>query len=56
MKFAYHDIILPDGRLQQGPIVVETDDEGNCISWHLLEQEEPFTQWIGGTYTLNQTP
>ena len=43
MKRAYHDILLPDGTLQQGPVVVETDAEGRFLSWHLLEEEEPFT-------------
>ena len=50
MKRAYHDILLPDGTLQKGPIVVETDKFGRIINWHKLEKEEPFTEWIGGTY------
>ena len=52
MKRAYHDILLPDGTLQQGPVVVETDSEGRFLGWHLLEGEESFTEWIGGTYTV----
>lgn len=52
MKRAYHDILLTDGTRQQGPIVVETDAEGHFLSWHRLEGEEPFTEWIGGTYSL----
>ena len=50
MNRAYHDIILPDGHLQDGPVVVETDQNGRFLSWHPLEGEEPFTEWIGGTY------
>ena len=68
MKRAYHDILLPDGTLQHGPVVVETDSDGRLLSWHLLEKEappapevsgnwcssteEPQTEWIGGTYTV----
>lgn len=68
MKRAYHDILLPDGTLQQGPVVVETDEEGRFLGWHLLGEsippspeaphkwsasaEEPFTEWIGGTYVV----
>lgn len=62
MKRAYHDILLPDGTLQQGPIVVETDTEGRFLSWHPLNEEvsgkwctnteEPFTEWVGGTYSV----
>ena len=53
MKRGYHDILLPDGTLQQGPVVVETDAEGRLLSWHQLEEEEPFTEWVGGTYTVS---
>lgn len=52
MKRAYHDILLPDGTLQHGPVVVETDAEGRFLSWHPLEEEEPFTEWVGGTYSV----
>ena len=54
MKRAYHDIILSDGTLQHGPVVVETDSEGRFLDWHKLEQEEPFTEWIGGTYNCTE--
>ena len=68
MKRAYHDILLPDGTLQHGPVVVETDAEGRFLGWHLLGEETPpapeapgrwctnteeaFTEWIGGTYVV----
>ena len=51
MKRAYHDIILPDGIHRHGPVVVETDEEGRFLSWHHLKEEEPFTEWVGGTYS-----
>ena len=50
MKRAYHDIILPDGTLQHGPVVVEVDEANRFLGWHKLEHEEPSTEWIGGTY------
>jgi len=54
LKRAYHDILLPDGTLQQGPVVVETDSEGRFLSWHKLEQEEAQTEWLGGTYKCTE--
>ena len=54
MKRAYHDILLPDGTLQQGPVVVETDEWGHFLSWHFLEGEEPFTEWHGGTFVITR--
>ena len=56
MKRAYHDILLADGTSLAGPVVVETNRDGSIVSWHLLEAEEPFTEWIGGTYTVEQKP
>ena len=50
MKRAYHDILLPDGTLQRGPIIVETDKDGHLLSWHKLQEEEPFVEWIGETF------
>lgn len=52
MKYAYHDILLLDGTIQKGPVVVETNSEGLFLSWHILEHEESATEWIGGTYTM----
>ena len=54
MKRAYHDILLPDGTLQQGPVVVETDEDGHFLRWHFLIKEEPLTEWLGGTYEVKQ--
>ena len=52
MKRAYHDILLADGTLLTGPVVVETNRDGSIVGWHLLEEEEPFTEWVGGTYSV----
>lgn len=54
MKRAYHDILLPDGTLQQGPVVVETDETGCLLSWYPLQQEEAFVEWIGGTCHIDE--
>lgn len=56
MKRAYHDILLTDGTLLAGPVVVETNRDGSTVGWHLLEAEEPFTEWVGGTYSVEQKP
>ena len=53
MKTAYHDILLSDGTLHRGPVIVETDEEGRFLSWHPLKEEEPFTEWVGGNYTVS---
>lgn len=53
MKRAYHDIILSDGTLQHGPVVIETDTQGRFLDWHLLQEEEASTEWVGGTYNLS---
>jgi len=55
MKRAYHDIILPDGTRQAGPVVVETDTAGQLVGWHMLEREEPSTEWLGGTAIFQKT-
>ena len=52
MKRAYHNILLQDGTLKQGPVIVETDSEGRLLSWRPLKEEEAFTEWVGGTYTV----
>ena len=54
MRRAYHDILMPDGTLRKGPIVVETDADGRFVGWHVLLQEEPFTEWVGGTYVVHK--
>ncbi|MBR6030570.1 MAG: hypothetical protein IKP36_01240 [Bacteroidaceae bacterium] len=49
MKRAYHDILFADGTLKRGPVVVETTAEGRFLGWHILQEEEAFTEWHGGT-------
>lgn len=52
MKRAYHEILLSDGTIRQGPVVVETDEKGQMCDWHTMQDEEPFTEWIGGTFEV----
>ena len=44
MKRAFHDILLPDGTHQQGPVVVEMDEACCLLSWYPLQQEEAFVE------------
>lgn len=46
---AYNQILLPDGTIVPGPVVVEFYEDGT-YSYHPLTAEEPFTEWIGGTF------
>lgn len=50
MRRAYHRIKLRDGNVVEGPVVVETDENGSLVSWHPLLKEEPLTEWVGGCY------
>ena len=51
-KIAVHHLVLPDGTCQ-GQAVVELDRQsGEVIRWYPLLQEEPFVEWVGGTYRL----
>lgn len=47
---AYHHLTLPDGQRINGPVVVCFDEDGKMQSWHLLDAEEPFTEWLGGHF------
>lgn len=52
---AYHHLQFPDGKIIYGPLVVSFDDTGKFVEWHKLEQEEPQTVWVGGTYKINES-
>ncbi|MDO5488542.1 MAG: hypothetical protein Q4F52_00320 [Bacteroidaceae bacterium] len=52
MKKAYHRLLLPDGIVVNGPVVVETDENGSFLCWRFLRVEEPATIWCGGTYNI----
>ena len=50
-KLAYHHIILPNGE-KQDMVVVEVDEQGHYLSHYPLQGEEPFVEWVGGTYSM----
>ena len=54
MQVGYNALRMPDGRLLQGPVVVETDQQGGPLSWHYLLHEEPCTRWVGGTLQVSE--
>lgn len=50
VKRAYHRMQTADGQIIEGPLVVETEEDGTFRSYHLLRQEEAATEWLGGTF------
>jgi len=50
-KRAYHRIQTAEDQIIEGPLVVEFEEDGTFLSYHLLQQEEPATEWVGGTYS-----
>ena len=50
-RLGYHRIILPDGTMQP-MVVVEVNEQGTYIAHHSLQGEEPFVEWVGGTYNI----
>ena len=51
MQKAYHTLILPDGTTHH-LVVVCFDQNGRFLSFHPLQKEEPFVEWVGGTLDL----
>ena len=52
IKRGYHRLRTAEGRVVEGPLVVETSEEGRFLSYHLLEQEEESTEWVGGEFYI----
>ena len=46
-KKAYHSLRRKDGTIVEGPVVVSFRDDGTAAEWHLLQGEEPATEWVG---------
>lgn len=53
IKRGYHRIKTADGEIINGPLVVKTSEDGKLLSYHLLCQEEPNTEWVGGSLVLS---
>lgn len=47
---AANHVILPDGK-ELSPGVVEIDGT-TVVRFYRLEQEQPFTEWLGGTIRI----
>ena len=54
VKRGYHRLQTADGQIVKGPLVVELDEDGKLLSYHLLQQEEPATEWVGGTFLIKR--
>lgn len=50
-RVASHRIILPDGRVLRNHVAV-LDDDDRLLSFHPLQGEEPFTEWVEGEYRV----
>ena len=50
IKRAYHRMQTAEGQMIEGPLVVEQNEDGTVVSYHLLKQEEAATEWVGGSY------
>ena len=51
---AYNRVFLPDGTLQM-LVVVCFDGGGRYLSHHPLLAEEPFVEWVGGSFDLRKS-
>lgn len=49
---AYHRIQWPDGRTEEGPVVVVTASDGHFLEHYPLCGEQAQTEWVGGTYRI----
>lgn len=59
IKRGYHRLKTSEGRVVEGPLVVELAEDDSFLSYHILEKEEEATEWVGGEYkslTPNPSP
>ncbi len=54
-NLGFHHLVLLSGE-RVGQSVVSVNDSMHVLHWHLLDSEEPFTEWLGGTarFSLNK--
>ncbi|MBO7067519.1 MAG: hypothetical protein J6W52_02405 [Bacteroidaceae bacterium] len=50
IKRGYHRLETAEGRIVEGPLVVELAEDGTLLSYRPLREEEAATEWMGGTY------
>ncbi len=51
IRKAYNTVIQPDGEYIM-PAICIFDKEGNILSVEVLTEEQPYTEWVGGTLDL----
>lgn len=52
VRRGYHRMQNAEGLIIEGPLVVELTEDGTMLSYHLLQNEEPSTEWVGGTFSI----
>ena len=50
MRRAYHKLILPDGTCHKMVVCHIDDHTGRLLDFHTMRGEEPFVEWVGGTF------
>lgn len=53
-KQAYNRVVYNGREYRQA--IVERDDEGNVLRVYEFTEEQPFTEWIGGSVELKYPP
>lgn len=54
IRRGFHRLRTPEGRVVEGPLVVELQEDGTLLSYHPLVREEEATEWIGGTFQIQK--
>lgn len=55
IKRGYHRLRTSEGRVVEGPLVVELAEDDSFLSYHLLEKEEEATEWVGGEILIDNS-
>lgn len=55
IKRGYHRLKTLEGRVVEGPLVVELAEDNSFLSYHLLEKEEEATEWVGGEILIDNS-
>lgn len=53
-KIAVNRLVLPGGEVLHQQ-VIEFNEHEKVVGYHSLVAEEPFTEWVGGEYRLNDS-
>lgn len=55
IKRGYHRLKTSEGRVVEGPLVVELAEDDSFLSYHLLKKEEEATEWVGGEILIDNS-